>query len=366
MKQRFQEYISPSILWIALTGCAATGGQHGSAPTGAPAGAVLSPIAAPLLPLATPPLSAKRLVLNMSGPAAVTQSRDWPAFQELWRSTFADYARDAGVAFDVQKGEAQSTGEAGTLLQVYVNNYRMMSIVGGIVFGGMTGDAFIDAKARDTDLSNGKEFGERTYKTTSAARVGIFAQLTPPQVHAIAAKVFGELVTASNQLGCRTDSSTDLELAVNGDGARWIIIAPARKVDTGLDRRYGGQRGVPIDLEIAKPLELALQKKIADLQSVGKGEDRHANVTRIKIVSVSHDVAFLGMGVAQAHVGFDFYVCVNGDVPESSVVKTVARNGPDISTLWHQPRGQELQDGFRKAADEAFSAIVDFALRPPE
>jgi hypothetical protein len=64
----------------------------------------------------------------MSGPAAVTQSKDWPAFQEEWRATFADHAKDAGVAFEVQKGEARSIGEAGTLLQVYLNDYRIVGI----------------------------------------------------------------------------------------------------------------------------------------------------------------------------------------------------------------------------------------------
>ena len=76
-----------------------------------------------------------------------------------------------------------------------------------------------------------------------------------------------------------------------------------------------------------------------------------SNVTRIKIVTVSHDVARLGMGEALANIRMDFYVCVNGDLPESSVVKTVMRSGPKSSTLWHQPRGEELQTAFRMARD---------------
>jgi hypothetical protein len=70
------------------------------------------------------------------------------------------------------------------------------------------------------------------------------------------------------------------------------------------------------------------------------------------------------MGKAQAHIRLDFCICINGEVPEGGVVKTVTRNGPDMSTLWHQPRGEELRHGFQQAADEAISAIVDFALRP--
>jgi hypothetical protein len=102
------------LIIILASGCATTGGEHDSAPTAATAGAGAAPTAAPLPPLTMPPTSAMRLVLNMSGPAAVTQSKDWPAFQEEWRATFADHAKDAGVVFEVQKSEARSIGEAGT------------------------------------------------------------------------------------------------------------------------------------------------------------------------------------------------------------------------------------------------------------
>ena len=101
------------------------------------------------------------------------------------------------MAFDVQKGEARSSGEAGTLLQVYVNDYRMVGIGSRVFFGVMTGNAFIDAKATFTDLNEGKPFGERTYNTTSSAWAGVFAKMTPQQVDAIASKVFAEWVTAA-------------------------------------------------------------------------------------------------------------------------------------------------------------------------
>jgi hypothetical protein len=185
------------LISIVASGCATSGGQADSAATAPPAGAAAAPIAASLPPLTTPPASAKRLVLNMTGPATVTQSKDWPAFQEEWRATFTDHAKDAGVAFEVQKGEAHPTGEAGTLLQVYVNDYRMVGIGARVFFGVMTGNAYIDAKASYTDLNDGKEFGERAYNTTSSAWGGVFAKMTPQQVDAIASKVFGELPTAA-------------------------------------------------------------------------------------------------------------------------------------------------------------------------
>lgn len=101
------------------------------------------------------------------------------------------------MAFDVQKGEPLSTGETGTLLQVYVNDYRMVGIGSRVFFGVMTGNAYIDAKASYTNLYDGKEFGERAYNTTSSAWAGVFAKMTPQQVDAIAAKVFGEMAAAT-------------------------------------------------------------------------------------------------------------------------------------------------------------------------
>jgi hypothetical protein len=185
------------LMSIVACGCATNGGQADSATSAAPAGAATAPIAASLPPLTTPSASAKRLVLNMTGPATVTQSKDWTAFQEEWRATFADHAKETGVAFEVQKGEARPTGEAGTLLQVYVNDYRMVGIGARVFFGVMTGNAYIDAKASYTDLNDGKVFGERDYNTTSSAWGGVFAKMTPQQVDAIASKVFGELATAA-------------------------------------------------------------------------------------------------------------------------------------------------------------------------
>jgi hypothetical protein len=185
------------LMGILVGGCAANGGQRDSAATAAPPSAAAAPVTASLPPLTMPSASTKRLILNMTGPAAVTQAKDWPAFQEEWRATFAEHAKEAGVAFDVQKGEAHSIGESGTLLQVYVNDYHMVGIGSRIFFGVMTGNAYIDAKASYSDLNDGNVFGERLYNTTSSAWGGIFAKMTPQQVDVIASKVFAELGAAT-------------------------------------------------------------------------------------------------------------------------------------------------------------------------
>jgi hypothetical protein len=191
--------IAALLIFVMVGGCATNRDPHESPATAPLPGEVATPSSTPALPLHTPPASTKRLVLNMSGPASVTEAKDWPAFQEEWRATFADHAKEAGVAFEVQKGDAKSIGESGTLLQVYVNDYRMVGIGARVFFGVMTGNAFIDAKADYTDLNDGKVFGERMYNTTSSAWGGVFAKMTPQQVDAIATRVFGELASATAQ-----------------------------------------------------------------------------------------------------------------------------------------------------------------------
>ena len=180
-----------------LTGCASTGQTSSAPPTTAAAGqpTTVAVVTAPAQPLRVPAASAKKVVLNMTGPAAVTQAKDWSAFKEEWRTTFADHAKASGVAFDIQRGEAKAGAEAGTLLNVYVNDYRQVGIGARIFLGVMTGNAYIDGKVAFSDLTNGARFGEQSYNTTSSAWSGVFGKMTPQQVDAIATEVFASLKT---------------------------------------------------------------------------------------------------------------------------------------------------------------------------
>ena len=174
-------------LVLALAGCASNGARDSSQSPHP----VLSQA-----PVAIPEASAKHLVLNMTGSDFVTNAKDWPKFQKEWRDNFAEYAKIDGITFETQDGEGKATGQAGTLLKVYVNDYRFVGIGSRIMFGVMTGNAYIDAKATFCDLNDGKEIGERSYNTSSTAWAGVFATMTPAQVDAIGHDVFTELKSA--------------------------------------------------------------------------------------------------------------------------------------------------------------------------
>lgn len=173
-----------------LSGCASTA-PGGSAP--ANAGATASAPATPAQPpVKIPAASAKKVVLVMTGSKAVVEAKDWVAFKEEWRDTFAEYAKADGIAFSLQDGVPPPSSEAGTILAVYVNDYRWVGIGARIMLGVMSGNAYIDAKVNYRDLKTGQNFGTQDYNTSSSAWQGIFGKMTPQQVDSIGLQIFSE------------------------------------------------------------------------------------------------------------------------------------------------------------------------------
>lgn len=178
---------------LLLAGCAsAPSGTGGAAPS--PSASAPAPRIAPTVAL--PEAAKRRLVLTMTGPKAVVESKDWPEFKREWRETFAEHAKQAGVAYVFSDAEPRPTGEDGTILRVDVADYRVVGIGARIMFGIMTGNAFIEARIRFSSLRDGTPFGEQAYSTTSSAWSGIFAKVTPQQVDSIAANVLRDFVAA--------------------------------------------------------------------------------------------------------------------------------------------------------------------------
>lgn len=178
---------------LAFAGCA-------SSPSGstAAAGSGAATEAARIAPPVRIPEAAKRkLVLAMTGPKAVTEAEDWGEFTREWRETFAEHAKQAGIAYAFSDTEPRPTGEDGTILYVDVADYRIVGIGARVFFGVMTGNAHIKARARFRSLRDGSAFGEQEYSTTSSAWGGVLAKVTPQQVDSIASNVFLDLASPS-------------------------------------------------------------------------------------------------------------------------------------------------------------------------
>jgi hypothetical protein len=132
----------------------------------------------------------------MTGPKTVVESKDWPKFKREWSETFADHAKQSDITFIFVDTPPAPGNEDGTLLSVNVADYRIVGIGMRIMFGVMTGNAFIDAQIAFTNLRDGSNFGTQEYKTSSSASGGIFSKVTPQQVDQIASNVFIDLNAA--------------------------------------------------------------------------------------------------------------------------------------------------------------------------
>jgi hypothetical protein len=162
----------------------------------------------------------------------------------------------------------------------------------------------------------------------------------------------------SAQPGCLADVGTDQELTVNGPGQQWIIIAPHRVGSRESQREHAADF---IDIEIAEPLEASLRKRVADALDATPADSGQPNVTRLKIVAVSHDVVDRRIGKVRPQVRLDFYICTNGEAADSGRVRMITGNGPDLNSLWHQAGGEQLRRGFQQAADKASDGLTEFA-----
>ena len=179
---------------LLLPGCASTPG--GKTETSAPKPAAPAADERLVPPVSIPAAAKRKVVLSMTGPKNVVEASDWAEFRNEWRSTFGDYAREAGIDFSFVDGVAQPTGEDGTMLLVTVNDYRMQSIGSRIFFGSMKGNAYIDARLQYASLRDGATFGEKHYQTTSSFWGGAFSKATPQQVDAIGNDAFADLRAA--------------------------------------------------------------------------------------------------------------------------------------------------------------------------
>jgi hypothetical protein len=137
--------------------------------------------------------ASSKLVLNVGGATSSVSASDWEGFKLEWKENFLEQAKIAGVAFEVQEGPPRPTGEEGTLLFVYVNDYRFLRPGTRYATGILSGNAYIESKLSFSNLKTGEAYGSRAANTSSSAWEGVFSAMTNKQVEAIAVDVYKEL-----------------------------------------------------------------------------------------------------------------------------------------------------------------------------
>jgi uncharacterized protein YceK len=136
----------------------------------------------------------KSMVLYMTGSTTATTAKDWHEFKGVWRDACTQEATAVGAAFAIQEGEPKPTGESGTLVVVDVADFRYVSTGARIMFGVMTGNAFVNAQVTFRDLNIGDVQQSKSYDTTSSAWQGIFSGMTVKQVRAMCHEIVSEIV----------------------------------------------------------------------------------------------------------------------------------------------------------------------------
>lgn len=141
-------------------------------------------------PIAVGAAATKKVVLGIDGSAVATGADSWPKMKEAFQENCQEEAKTAGLQLAFQDGAARPTSEPGTLLALYINDFRYISTGMRLGIGIMSGNAFIDANTKFLDLQTGTPWGERPYTTRSSAMEGIGSAMTAKQAQAICKNMF--------------------------------------------------------------------------------------------------------------------------------------------------------------------------------
>jgi len=141
-------------------------------------------------PIAVGPAAAKKVVVGIDGDQLATGADSWPKMKEAFHEGCREEAKTAGLQLDFQDGAARPTGDPGTLLALYVNDFRYISTGMRLGIGIMSGNAYINANTKFMDLQTGSLWGERPYTTESSAMEGVGSAMTARQAQAICKNMF--------------------------------------------------------------------------------------------------------------------------------------------------------------------------------
>ncbi|MFZ6044708.1 hypothetical protein ACFW0H_01060 [Pseudomonas sp. CR3202] len=164
----------PLLAVMLLTGCAADSTQE-----------------LPASPLAVPSDSRTQLIVNFKAGNEVFRNAHWDQFKSSWRAAIQSEASTYGYSVTEQVGPITTASAPGLLLVIKVNDFRYVTESEG------ADDASIDARVIYLDAQTAKEYGERTYSSSSSAWEGISSERTDVQIQAFAKGIVNEIRSAN-------------------------------------------------------------------------------------------------------------------------------------------------------------------------
>lgn len=141
-------------------------------------------------PVAVGLAATNKVVIAIDGSEIATSADSWPKMKETLQAGCQEEAKASGLQVSFQDGAARATGEPGTLLDFYINDFRHISM--GMLFysGPWLGNPFIDANTKFLDLQNSALWGERPYRADKFQWDGRGSPTTAKQAQAICKKMF--------------------------------------------------------------------------------------------------------------------------------------------------------------------------------
>lgn len=136
---------------------------------------------------------ARRIYLVVRPSPDIARSADWAAFRDEWRDQIAHGAEQDKRHFTMLDAEPPSDTPHGTLIAIYINDYRFIHAAARVLFGIMTGNAFIQGSASIYEYPGRQGRGTVPLNVSSSAWGGVASAMTGRQVATLTSDIFGQI-----------------------------------------------------------------------------------------------------------------------------------------------------------------------------
>lgn len=166
----------------------------------------------PAAPLAIPTDSRTQLIVNFKAGNQVFRNAHWDKLKSSWHAAIQKEASTYGYTVSEQVGPITTSSAPGLLLIVKVDDFRYATE------SESDDEAWVDARVIYLDAQTAKEYGERSYNTTSPSWEGIAQAVTEAQIKALAKSMIDEIRPLGETAPTtRPPTSTAAQVAQSGE-----------------------------------------------------------------------------------------------------------------------------------------------------